>query len=110
MNADALPRCPFVASSNEGVGEDELQVASVRSSSDPSEAYVSDLIKKLLIANVATSFANEQQKDEKWTGLIRYLSKKELPQDHEKVRQLVLQSHLYTLHAPPEKVFLNFLC
>ena len=85
-----------MAAPQEGIGEDEFQVAAVQSTSQE-RLNVTKLLYAPPSERQATSFGVEQLLDRDLKEIIQYLLAKELPKCQERARCIVLQSLLYSL-------------
>ena len=115
-NADALSRNPVGEAPKEGVGESEVQVATITSESGgatcnnspgegmsgqtaviPSDPTISDLLVRRHIGADETPFVTEQSKDPTLADMIKYLDTKQLPPNPQQAQRVLFQSPLFTL-------------
>lgn len=98
-NADALSRNPCGSAPTEGIGESEIQVASV--SKCTIECDVDDDISVLLRLGPdckdvnPVTIAVEQKKDQRIVELMTYLGTEALPKEEQRARKIVAQASLF---------------
>ena len=91
--ADALSRSPQPEAPDEGVAEQEVQVAIVQA--EPST--IQSLLQSTPLPFSQQSFALEQQKDPEVVEIVMFLEKGELLLDERRARRIALQVSLFTL-------------
>ena len=97
-NADALSRCPHAPAPEEGIAEDEFQVAAIGSEDHSAgEMPIHTLLQSDPLSTQPSSFEDEQRKDPALVEVIRFLEDGVLPEDEARARKLVLQEELYTI-------------
>ena len=84
-NADALSRNPQVPALQEGIGENEIQVAAVNSEPITSTDV---LLQAEPLVGTPTSFREEQQKDPQLKDIIQFLNTDELPSDVKQAKKI----------------------
>ena len=96
-SANALPRSPQASPSVPGVGQNELQVATI--STD-----IGDPIPDIIIHpnadpayTMPDSFASEQLKDRNLKENAEFLDKEELPYEEKRAWKIALQASLFTV-------------
>jgi len=93
-NADALSRNPQSAAPNEGISENELQVAVINT--EPiSNIYT--ILQANPTADSSTSFRLEQEKDSYHRDIIQFLEAGTIPVDPTQARKIVIQQSLFTI-------------
>ena len=96
VGADTLSRNPRDAAPTVGVGEAEVQVASVQSTL-PEEETICDILSLPPISQGAVPFNVEQHKDPLLQEVVTFLLTDELPTDDKRARRLALQKPLFTI-------------
>ena len=96
VGADALSRNPRDAAPTVGVGEAEVQVASVQST-PPEEETICDILSLPPTSQGAVPFNVEQNKDPLLQEVVTFLLTDELPTDDKRARRLALQKPLFTI-------------
>ena len=91
--ADVLSRSPQPEAPDEGVAEQEVQVAIVQA--EPST--IQSLLQSTPFPFSQQSFALEQRKDPEVVEIVMFLEKGELPLDERRARRIALQASLFTL-------------
>ena len=93
-NADALSRNPRFPAPNEGIGENELQVAVINSEPITSTDI---LLQAEPLVGTPTSFGEEQRKDPQLKDIIHFLTTNELPTDNKRARKIAMQQSIFTV-------------
>ena len=97
-NADVLSRNPRYPAHNEGIGENELQVAVINS--DPITS-TDILLQAEPLVGTPTSFGEEQRKDPQLKDIdqdiIHFLTTNELPADNKRARKIAMQQSIFTV-------------
>ena len=91
--ADALSRSPQPEVPDEGVAEQEVQVATIQTE----QSTIQSLLQSAPLSYSQQSLAPEQQKDPEVLEIVMFLEKGELPLDEKRARRIALQASLFTL-------------
>ena len=91
--ADTLSWSPQARAPDEGVAEQEVQIATVQTKM----TTIQSLLQSTPLPYSQPSFALEQQKDPEVLETVMFLQKGELLLDEKRARQITLQSSLFTL-------------
>ena len=94
-NADALSRCPQALAPEEGIAEDEFQVAAI--TGDEHSLTVGNLLQSDPAATHSASFEVEQRRDPALMEIIQFLERGVLPEDQTRARKLALQRDSYAI-------------
>ena len=92
--ADALSRSPQDPPPQCGIGQDEFQVAIVRSGQDISTILEADPVQ---MSENPTDYDSEQHKDQQLKEIIDFLSDGQLPNDSNRAKVIASQEALFTL-------------
>ena len=97
-NVDALSRNPCGPAPAEGIGESEVQVASVSKSSN--ECDVDDISVLLELEPLNSEFnpetlASEQQKDHRVIEILTYIKTGTLPKEEQRAHKMAAQANLF---------------
>ena len=95
-NADALSRSPHAPAPEEGIGEFELQVATVTSESTE-DVSIPTLLEADPKLSPARSFREEQKLDPELMEIIHFLETEELPADATRARKIAAQQSLFAV-------------
>lgn len=93
-NADALSRNPQAPAPQEGIGENEIQVAAVNSEPITSTDV---LLQAKPLVGTPTSFGEEQQKDPQLKDIIQFLNTDELPSDVKQAKKITAQQSMFAV-------------
>ena len=92
-NADALSRNPQGPAPKTGIGESELQVATVASG----EMNICTLLESDPKPSELESLGDEQRRDPQVMEIFRFMEAEELPSDSKRARKIATQQSLFTI-------------
>ena len=98
LSADALSRSPQAGPPEEGIAEEEVQVAVVHDD-EVGDHTVESLLCAPPCNGTPRSFAEEQAKDPELQEIVLFLRVGELPPVEKRARQIALQASLFTLEG-----------